>query len=80
MNRQQILHEQAALTQKLKEITPREYMLQITRLRSELSIIEKQIYDDYDRIVLENNSLKSEIYKLQSQSISVGKPWIVLEN
>ena len=27
-----------------------------------------------------NNSLKSEIYKLQSQSISVGKPWIVLEN
>ena len=53
MNRQQILHEQAALTQKLKEITPREYMLQITRLRSELSIIEKQMYDDYDRIVFQ---------------------------
>ena len=94
MNRQQILHEQAALTQKLKEITPREYVSQMTRLRSELSIAEKKICDDYDRIVLENGSLKSEnatlkseneslkseIYKLQSQSISVGKPWIYIED
>ena len=87
MNRQQILHEQAALTQKLKEITPREYVSQMTRLRSELSIAEKKICDDYDRIVLENGtlksengSLKSEIYKLQAQSISVGKPWIYIED
>ena len=87
MNRQQILHEQAALTKKLKEITPREFVSQMTRLRSELSIAEKKICDDYDRIVLENNSLKSEngslkseIYKLQSQSISVGKPWIYIED
>ena len=87
MNRQQILHEQAALTQKLKEITPREYVSQMTRLRSELSIAEKKICDDYDRVVLENESLKSEneslkyeIYKLQAQSISVGKPWIYNED
>ena len=87
MNRQQILHEQAALTQKLKEITPREYVSQMTRLRSELSIAEKKICDDYDRVVLENESLKSEneslkyeIYKLQAQSISVGKPWIYIED
>ena len=101
MNRQQILHEQAALTKKLKEITPREYVSQMTRLRSELSIAEKKICDDYDRVVLENctlmlenesfilenesltlenESLKSEIYKLQAQSISVGKPWIYIED
>ena len=87
MNRQQILHEQAALTKKLKEITPREYVSQMTRLRSELSIAEKKICDDYDRVVLENESLKSEneslkyeIYKLQAQSISVGKPWIYNED
>ena len=60
MNRQQILHEQAALTQKLKEITPREYVSQMTRLRSELSIAEKKICDDYDRIVLENTILKEK--------------------
>jgi hypothetical protein len=60
MNRQQILHEQAALTQKLKEITPREYVSQMTRLRSELSIAEKQICDDYDRVVLENKILKEK--------------------
>ena len=98
MNRQQILHEQAALTKKLKEITPREitpreYVSQMTRLRSELSIAEKQICDDYDRVVLENSSLKSEnsslkseIYKLQKecklkeQYNSVGKPWICIED
>jgi len=86
MNRQQILHEQAALTQKIKEITPREYVSQMTRLRSELSIAEKKICDDYDRVVLENSSLKSEngslkseIYKLQ-QHISVGKPWMYNED
>ena len=96
MNRQQILNEQASLTQKheQKEITPREYVSEMTRLRSELSIVEKKICDDYDRIVLENGTLKSEngslksenatlkseIYKLQSQSISVGKPWIYIED
>ena len=58
MNRQQILHEQAAL--KLKEITPREYVSQMTRLRSELSIAEKKICDDYDRVVLENKILKEK--------------------
>jgi len=61
MNRQQILHEQAALTKKLKEITPREYVSQMTRLRSELSIAEKKICDDYDRVVLENKILKEKI-------------------
>lgn len=60
MNRQQILHEQAALTQKLKEITPREYVSEMTRLRSELSMAEKQICDDYDRVVLENKILKEK--------------------
>ena len=51
MNRQQILNEQAALTQKheQKEITPREYVSEMTRLRSELSIVEKQIYDDLSK-------------------------------
>ena len=98
MNRQQILHEQAALTKKLKEITPREitpreYVSQMTRLRSELSIAEKKICDDYDRVVLENSTLKSENstlksenYKLQKQCKlkeqynSVGKPWICIED
>ena len=62
MNRQQILHEQAALTQKheQKEITPREYVSEMTRLRSELSIVEKQICDDYDKVVLENKILKEK--------------------
>ena len=76
MNRQQILHEQAALTKKLKEITPREitpreYVSQMTRLRSELSIAEKQICDDYDRVVLENSSLKSENSTLKSENSSL---------
>jgi len=60
MNRQQILHEQAALMQKQKEITPREYVSEMTRLRSELSMAEKQICDDYDRVVLENKILKEK--------------------
>ena len=64
MNRQQILHEQAALTKKLKEITPREYVSQMTRLRSELSIAEKKICDDYDRVVLENNILKEKMNEI----------------
>jgi len=58
MNRQQILHEQAALTQKLKEITQIEYISEMTRLRSELSIVEKQICDD--GVVLENKILKEK--------------------
>jgi len=56
MNCQQILHEQATLTQ--KEITQIEYISEMTRLRSELSIVEKQICDD--GIVLENNILKEK--------------------
>lgn len=62
MNRQQILHEQATLKQQYekKEIAPREYVSEMTRLKSELSIVEKQICDDYDRIVLENNILKEK--------------------
>lgn len=62
MNRQQILHEQAALIQKheQKEITPREYVSEMTRLRSELSMAEKKICDDYDRVVLENKILKEK--------------------
>jgi len=60
MNRQQILHEQAALTQKQKEITPREYVSEMTRLRSELSIAEKKICDDYDRVVAENKIFKEK--------------------
>jgi hypothetical protein len=75
MNRQQILNEQAALKLKLKYLTPREYVSKMTKLRSELSIIEKQMCDDYDRVILENNRLKLENVKLKTKYNSVGKPW-----
>ena len=57
MNRYQILNKQATLTQKheKKEITSREYVSEMTKLKLELSIVEKQICDDYDKVVAENN-------------------------
>ena len=79
MNRQQILNEQAALTQKheQKEITPREYVSEMTRLRSELSIVEKQIYDDYDKVVLENKILKEKsLYAIELNEAMLPKSYL----
>lgn len=64
MNRIQILNNQVTLKQKhdQKEITSREYVSEMTKLNSELSIVEKQICNDYDKVIAENNILKEKCY------------------